>query len=228
MSALGFQVTSSADIVPHVKFDSRAGRWSKIDRVQGAAGWESNVTDFTQNAIFVIDLANIEVGWVHFSPQGPNYAMSPVGQKQPDQPSKDHKQGFKVKIFSEKNLDGIRVWSTNAKCVLSSIDELYATYTASPEAAQGKLPVIQMVNVTAVKTSGKDAAGKPVSSTNYSPVFQILQWVDRPEAFGATVTPITAAAAQAASTAATQNPASPVAAAAFNTPPAASGNGPIF
>lgn len=222
MSALGFQVSSSADIVPHVKFDSRAGRWSKIDRVQGASGWESNVTDFTQNAIFVIDLANIEVGWVHFSAQGPNYAMSPVGQKQPDQPSKDHKQGFKVKIFSEKNLDGIRVWSTNAKCVLSSIDELYASYLAAPESGQGKLPVIQMVNVVAVKTSGKDATGKPVTSTNYSPVFNILQWVDRTDAFGATVTPISVGQQQAA----------PVAAAVYQTPqntgsPVA-GSGPLF
>jgi hypothetical protein len=193
MSALGFQVTNSADIVPHVKYDSRAGRWSKIDRTQGASGWESNATDFTQNVIFVIDLANIEVGWVHFGAQGPSYAMSPVGQKQPDQPSKDHRQGFKVMLFSEKNLDGVRVWSTNAKCVLTAIDELYVAYKAAPESAQGKLPVVQMTDVLPVKTNGKDAAGKPVSSTNYAPVFKILQWVDRPQALGATVTPITAA-----------------------------------
>jgi hypothetical protein len=221
MSALGFQVTNSADIVPHVKYDSRAGRWSKIDRAQGASGWESNATDFTQNAIFVIDLANIEVGWVHFGAQGPSYAMSPVGQKQPDQPSKDHRQGFKVMLFSEKNLDGVRVWSTNAKCVLTAIDELYVAYKAAPESAQGKLPVVQMTDVLPVKTNGKDATGKPVSSTNYAPVFKILQWVDRPQALGATVTPITAAQQASVTPQAAQAQGPAVAA------PAASG-GPLF
>lgn len=217
MSVLGFQTTNAGDIVPHCKYDSRAGRWSKVDRFQGSSGWENNVTDFTQNAVFVIDLANIEVGWVHFGAQGPSYAMSAVGQKQPDQPSKDHKQGFKVMLYSEKNLDGIRVWSTNAKCVLAAIDELYASYLAAPESKQGKLPVIQMVNVTPVKTSGKDKDGKPVTSTNYAPVFTILQWVDRPQALGATVTPITAS--QAAPT--------PQAAAQPIVQPAAAG-GPLF
>lgn len=206
MSALGFQTTNTADIIPHVKYDSRAGRWSKVDRFQGANGWENSVTDFTQNAVFVIDLANIEVGWVHFSAQGPSYAMSPVGQKQPDQPSKDHKQGFKVMLFSEKNLDGVRVWSTNAKCVLAAIDDLYVQYLAAAESKQGKLPVIQMTDVTPVKTSGKDATGKPVTSTNYAPVFKILQWVDRPAALGATVTPITASQAPAQQQAAPSQP----------------------
>jgi hypothetical protein len=96
-------------------------------------------------------------------------------------------------LFSEKNLDGVRVWSTNAKCVLTAIDELYVAYKAAPESAQGKLPVVQMTDVLPVKTNGKDATGKPVSSTNYAPVFKILQWVDRPQALGATVTPITVA-----------------------------------
>lgn len=180
MSALGFVPSSGADIEPFVKYDAKAGRWFKVDRVQTADGWATQPVDITNNATFVIDLKNIEVGWINFGNNGPEMALSKVGTPQPERPSAKHKQGFKTHLYSERNLGGKRVWSHNAKCVLNSIDALYVQYLAAPEAAQGLQPVITMVSSTPVTTKGKDANGQPVSSTNYAPVFQIVQWVADP------------------------------------------------
>src|SRR6202000_1179980 len=155
MSALGFQQNSNSEIEPFAKYDAKAGRWFKIDRVQGANGWETNPVYITNNATFVIDLANIQVGWINFGNNGPEMAMAKVGQPQPERPSVKHKQGFKTHLFSERNLGGKRVWSHNAKCVLSSIDALYEQYLAAPESKQGLLPVISMTNAVPVTTKGK-------------------------------------------------------------------------
>src|ERR1700744_3875356 len=216
---LSIQNTGTNEFEPWVKYDARAGRWFKMDRIEGAEGWQTKATDITMQAVFVADFRNINVGWVDFSAQGPDYKMVPVGQPQPERPGVKHRQGFRLSLFSERNLDGSRVWMHNAKCVINKIDALYDVVTAAPEYAAGQLPVIQMTGTESIRPEGKDDQGKKVVSTNYAPMLSIVQWVPSPfEAAPAVVV----------------QQVTPVAVAAFNAPlpaataPVATANGPLF
>ena len=175
--ALGLNTGSNADILPYVRYDARSGRLHRIDRSQGADGvWRSDSIDITQPPpSFVMDLALIEVGWLHFSPSGPSLHLVPYGQPLPPQPSADHKQGFRVKLFAPKLLGGVRVFTANAKSVIGAMDPLHSAYLAAPESAQGLLPVVTMVTTTPIISRGPQG-----NSTNYAPVFRIEKWVPRP------------------------------------------------
>jgi hypothetical protein len=160
---------------PYVQFDAKAGRWFKVDRVQGSQGWETIKEDVTQNFAAVFDMANIEVGWINFTNQGPNLALVPLGQELPAKPSKDHKQGFRMMIYSQAL--GDRELTATAKVMLAAIDQMHDAYTAAPEAGQGKLPVLRMTGVQVVESKTPKGTNR-----NYQPVFAIAGWVDRPPA----------------------------------------------
>ena len=166
---LGLQRNDGADFKPIVKYDSRAGRIFRVDRHDG----ESTPVEITQGFSAIFDLANIQVGWVLFSEGGaPDWSMVPIGGSLPSRPSKDHKQGFRMDIKLAKSAGGdVRDFASAAGCVIGAMDTLYDQYRAAPEAAQGKLPVVALTGTTVAKSG---------QSTNYAPVFQIRQWVDRP------------------------------------------------
>lgn len=194
--------SSGGDFLPIAIYDARAGRMFKVERTQGAAGWESNRIDITAPApSFAVDLGSIEVGVVHFAASGPDFKVVPLGNPLPVAPSKDYKQCFKVKIAGNV-LGGVREFSHSAKCVLSALDNLHSQFEAAPEAARGQVPIVQLAGTTAVVTNGPQ--GK---TTNYAPVFQITGWTDRLEAFGPRTVP--APGARAAAPAPAAAPAAP-------------------
>lgn len=174
--ALGLTTTSdSADRLPIMKYDARAGRFFKIDRVQGASGWESLQEDVTNNLTVAIDLHDIDVGWIAFTTQGPDFKVVKIGQGIPARPTDQHKQGFRVKLY-EKNL-GVREFASTAKVVVGAIDALHSTVVETVEYKAGQIPVIKMTGTLPVTTSGPQ--GK---TTNYAPVFELLKFIPRPEA----------------------------------------------
>ena len=127
--ALGLNTGSNgADFLPIAIYDARAGRMFKVERTQGASGWESNRVDITSPPpAFAIDMGTLEVGWIVFAVTGPDFQLVPLGQPLPAQPGKDYKQGFRVKVTG-KVLDGLREFSHTAKCVLSAVDDLHSRY----------------------------------------------------------------------------------------------------
>lgn len=173
---LGFN-TGNGDggsFLPIVKWDARAGRLFRVDRTQGPNGWESNDVDLTmQRPKFAIDFGSIETGWMHFTATGPDFRLAPLGQPLPERPSKEHKQGFRVKVMGQI-LDGVREFSASAKSVLSAIDSLHTVFEGQPEAQTGKIPVVELTGSVAVVTNGPQ--GKV---TSYSPQFDIVGWTDR-------------------------------------------------
>ena len=180
--SLGFSNTSpQGEILPRVQYDARAGRLFKVQREQDAGGnWTNDKIDITSlNPTFIVDMGSIEVGWAAFLPTGPDFHMAYLGQAFPAKPTDEHKQSFRVKLFSPKFLDGIREFSSSAKVVMGAIDELHSQFEAAPEAAAGKVPVVQMTGATPIVSKGK--AG---TSTNYAPVFKVVSWVDRPAELG--------------------------------------------
>src|ERR1700731_2620998 len=116
--ALGLSNGSSGgDFLPIVKWDARAGRFFRVDRSQGANGWESNDVDLTMDKPkFCVDLGSIEVGFMAFLPTGPDFHLTPYGNPMPEKPSKDHKAGFKVRLAGNA-LNGVREFSSSAKSV---------------------------------------------------------------------------------------------------------------
>lgn len=174
--ALGLSIGNGegGSFLPLVKYDARSGRMSLSDRVQGPNGWESQETDITrQQPAFACDFGSIEVGWIAFG-KPPIFAVAPLGQPMPKRPEgPDLKQGFRVKVAG-KALGGVREWATTSKAVVAVIDALHTSFEAAPEAAEGKIPVVRFVDTTPIKTQTPQG-----TTTNYAPVFEIVQWVER-------------------------------------------------
>lgn len=181
--ALGLNTeTGGGDYADIVKYDARAGRMFRVDRTQGASGWETNNVEITSGFQAVMDLDNISVGWALFAAGvAPQFAMVPLGQDLPPRPSDQHKQGFRMMVKLGKQSGGdIREIASQAKVVIAAMDQLHTEFTAAKAANPGKLPVVALTGTTPVVSTGKGQ-----SSTNYAPVFQIVKWVDRPVELGA-------------------------------------------
>lgn len=183
--ALGLSTGSgSGEIRPYISYDAKAGRLFRIDRVQGADGqYQTEKHEITNTAQFVADLANIRVGWINYTSQGPVRHLVVLGKEpipaRPDDKNSEgklaFKQGFEIDILLNKDSGGgpARVLGSAAGCVINAMDELHDAYTAASESKAGKLPVVKIASVAPVKSG---------QSTNYQPKFAIVAWVDRPVA----------------------------------------------
>jgi len=176
--ALGLNTsTSGADFIPHIRYDARAGRLFRADRAQAPDGrWETTMADISSPPPqMLMDLAQIEVGWLSYAGGTPDLQMVPFGAALPPQPSKEHRQGFRVRVYAPKLLGGLREFASSAKVVIAAMDALHSAYEAAAERGQGLVPVVCLAGTTPV--TSKTPQG---SSTNYAPVFRIEKWVPRP------------------------------------------------
>lgn len=174
--ALGFNFATEggSDIIPIVKYDARAGRFSVRDYVDGAYVTKDVTNEFA--AIF--DVENIETGTIDFSTGGaPSFAVARFGDKIPAPPTANHKSGFRILIKLSNSLGGsVREFASTARACLRGIDELHNEYLKGVKANPGMLPVVKLKSTVAV-TTGEGAK----KSTNYTPVFEIVAWKARPE-----------------------------------------------
>jgi hypothetical protein len=157
---------SGEDFKVYVAFNAKAGRWYTKEDKPDAELFE--VKDMTA----VFDFASLRTGWFLFAP-----GVAPVKQINPTltaataRPGDGFKSGFQINLFSSKNLLGVREFASTAGVVIDSMNDIYDAYCAAPEMKEGKLPVVRCVDV------------KPITGahgTNYSPMFEIVSWVDRP------------------------------------------------
>jgi len=210
--ALG--IPTGGNRTPIVKYDARAGRWFRVDG-------KDNVIDVTNGFTAIFDLAQIDIGWTQFvagSPPDVSYARVPAAM--PPQPTLDHKRGVRLHVKLAKSIGGdMRELMTQASIVMQAIDQLHDAYTAAPEAAQGKLPVVACPATEAVTIN--TGTGK---STNYKPVLQIVSWVARPAELPFTDAPVPQPVAAVAVPAATGSTVVPPPASRAAPPPAAGGD----
>lgn len=188
--ALGFSGTGNGEggsFLPLLKYDARSGRMNVAQRAQNTVTgqWETTDEDITRLAkgetpSFVMDFGSIEIGWIEFS-KPPAFAVVPLGNPLPAKPGDGFKQGFRVKVAGKLLVapDGgiVREFSSTSNAVKTALDELHSAFEEAPEAAEGKIPVVAFQDTRAVKTQTPQG-----TTTNYAPVFGIVQWVDRPEA----------------------------------------------
>lgn len=195
--AFGYKVTNG-DFLPICKFDARAGRFFKVDKVLGAPNQDVEIPNGTK---FAVDFGSLEAGWCTFTGQGPVRHMQPYIEGQPpiaQPPEKDaegkpvFRPAFYVKLAGNA-IDGVREWIGASAAVMNAMDDLYQLYIKAPEAASGQIPIVCIASVTTIK-SGSGAK----SSTNYGPVFRIEGWTPRPDILGERTVPMPASNGHAA------------------------------
>lgn len=180
--ALGFNYSSgggeNGDIVPYVKYDARAGRFFRNDRTEQNGAYSNNAVDITGNFKAVMDLENLEVGYILFAAgQAPQYLLAKLGTELPAKPADAKwKQGMRVMMKLHASCGGdIRETTSNASAFLKGFDDLHTQYEAEKDKNPGKLPIV-VLKTTQPITSGTGDK----KSTNYQPVFEIAGWSARP------------------------------------------------
>ncbi|MGY3341959.1 hypothetical protein ACVWZ4_004337 [Bradyrhizobium sp. USDA 4472] len=180
-NVFGFSTAPSngGDFTPIVKYDARAGRIYRLDRVESANGFESRAVEITAHFKAIIDLENGETGWISLTPgSAPDFRLVPIGNELPEKPSANHKHGVRFMLKLSKESAGgsvaIRELTGTSKAFTSGMEELYTAYKAEKAANPGKLPVVVLDHVTTVR-SGSGAK----SSTNFHPTFRIVGWTAR-------------------------------------------------
>lgn len=159
--------------LPFVKYDSRAGRMFRVDKK--ADGSTENV-DITRSFKALVDLENVETGWMHFAAgAAPIYALSRHDEPNPPKPVAEAKEGVRLVLQLGAACGGdVREISSNAKSMLVGISDLHSAYEAGLRDNPGKLPIVVLSDTKPVVTTGKNG-----SSTNYMPVFEIVGWAPR-------------------------------------------------
>ena len=184
---LGFPVSSSTgggEFTPIVKYDARAGRIFRVDRVDTGDGFANELTDITATFKAVFDFETVLAGWMLFLPNtAPSFAvvhLNPDNQTPlPPQPSPEHKHGTKTMIKLNKACGGdkpVREIAGNSDAWKRAYEKLYTQYRAEKHKYPGQLPVVVLASADPVTASN----GKQ-KSTNYQPNWRIDGWVPRPQ-----------------------------------------------
>lgn len=189
---------SGGKFLGRIQFDTRVGFWQVIKRIQHADGtYGDQKSPFLQSASLLIDFGTLEVGYLKLS-SPPSFLVVPYGRAIPPQPEemetdaqgkqkKAFQPGFRVQVYSQKTFGDTDAYyfSNSSKTVLGPMDELHQRYLASPEAAQGLVPVVSVTSCTPVVVT--TPKGK---NTFQAPNFEIVQWVPRPEVLGERTVPV--------------------------------------
>lgn len=174
---LGFNTESSnggGKFLPVVKFDAKSGDMIAVNREPAGDGtWEKNEVEISLPTKVVMDLANIEIGWLTFTPSY-NAVMVKPGAKMPQQPTENHKQAVRVRVFFKEH--GLREFSPTSKTVLRAIDSLHDQFLEQHAANPGKMPVVTIegTEVVKIKTPEGELRFK-------APKWSITGWTNPPE-----------------------------------------------
>lgn len=162
---------SSGEFSPRIEYNAKDGRMTRVDRT--ADGTDNIRIDITMSQpALAWDIGSLEIGWANFqSGLAPGFCMVPFGQPMPERPDRGHKAGFRSKVWEGRDPTA-REFSSTAGVTIIAIEALWDQFTAAPEAAAGKVPVIRFVNAIPSRTG---------RNTNYAPDFRLLQWIDRDE-----------------------------------------------
>jgi len=195
--------------VPILAYNAKTGKMAFHERVQDDAGkWFTQKTDVTQFApAFAIDFGRLETGWIHFQDRRKaEMVMAPCGAPVPPEPPSPgsgrdgkpirFKAGFRVPVIG-REIGGIREFAGNSGALINAMNRLHDAYETAPEARAGRIPLIKMTGVTEVR------AGQ---SSNYEPVFTVLEWKERPAALGPRIVAPPGGAAPRAPASATRPP----------------------
>ena len=189
--ALGFTETSSSgggDFLPIMKFSAKDGSFVRQDRHQTSEGtWEKSETEMELPFKVLMDMDQIEVGFIAFTTTGPDFRFVKVGEPMPVKPSDEHKEGFRIRMYNKEI--GLREMSSSSKIVRNQMNDLHDAYLAGKADNAGKMPIIEITGSDRIQIETK-AQG---TQTFRSPKWSIAGWVDRPAGMDAQAAPEPAA-----------------------------------
>lgn len=176
---LNTETKNNGDILSIIKFDAKAGEFLVENRSPNGDGtWSRDYDELKLPIKLVMDLGDIDVGWLSFASGAPDFQMVKVGDKVPAQPSPEHKQAFRVRVFN-KSL-GLREFSHSAKTVMRAMDDLHNQFEAERGANTGKMPVVEIPECTTVRVQ------TPQGELRFkAPAWKIVSWIDAPDVFTA-------------------------------------------
>lgn len=155
----------------YVKYNAKAGRWYTKKDEKDAPEFE------VQNMTAIFDMDNIKTGWFLFAAGvAPAKTFDPSLSEAAAKPGDGFKRGFEIEVFSEKNLLGVREFSSTAGVVIEAMNTLHDHWEAARAANPGKLPIVKCSGVLPIVGS---------HGTNYQPALEIVGWADRPAELGA-------------------------------------------
>lgn len=148
---LGFntETSSGGKFLPVVKFDAKSGDMIAVNREPvGDGTWEKKEVEISLPAKVVMDLENIEIGWLSFAPTY-SAVMVRGGEKMPPKPTPDHKQAVRMRVLFREH--GLREFSPTSKTLLRSIDALHDQFLEQLPANRGKMPVVTIEGTETIK-----------------------------------------------------------------------------
>src|SRR5215207_8653470 len=128
----GLNLNAGGDYLPVLKYDARAGRLFRMDRDEVTG--EQNPVDITEAFEAAVDFAHGEAGWCWFQAgQAPDFVMVPIGEALPPQPTKNHKQGVRLRLLLSSKAAGgkerLRELATTARSALAGLSALHDSWT---------------------------------------------------------------------------------------------------
>lgn len=202
----GSETTANGEFLGRIQYDTRVGFWQVCKRIQTAdGGWADDKGEQFKNPTMLFDLGTLEVGYIKFA-SPPAFLVVPYGQPIPPQPQemvtddkgkqrKSFLPGFRVKVASQKVFgDGAAYYfAHNAKTVMEPMDELFQLFEQSPEAAMGKVPLVEVTGTRVIEIKSPQGTNR-----YHAPIFVIKAWYDRIEVFGDRTVPAPASNGHAA------------------------------
>src|SRR5215204_7061229 len=129
----GLNLNAGGDYLPVLKYDARAGRLFRMDRDEVTG--EQDPVDITEAFEAAVDFAHGEAGWCWFQAgQAPDFVMVPIGEALPPQPTKNHKQGVRLRLLLSSKAAGgkerLRELATTARSALAGLSALHDSWEA--------------------------------------------------------------------------------------------------
>ena len=131
-------LSTQTEFLPTVRFNAREGAFSRVDRKMDSAGnYANDLTDITEGMVtqgILIDVANIEIGWMKFE-NGVDITTQHHSLGLPgSQPSALHKEGVKLEIWLPTDIaEGapLREWTHTSKAVINSVNDLHTAWESA-------------------------------------------------------------------------------------------------
>lgn len=165
MTGFGLSIGGGKDFLPTIRINGKDGG---VER----STWDGSERglEVVDDLVCLMDWSTLQVGWVEFTDKGPDKRLVAIGDPLPDRPSEKHKQGVQVVVYLPGGLGCHEICST-AIGVVGALERIYEASIAAPEWQQGKVPVVRLTEFQKEKTKHGNRA---------IPVFEILDWKDRP------------------------------------------------
>ena len=174
---------TSTEFLPSIRFNTREGVFSRVDRSLDAEGkWANELVNInealaSEGALF--DITNMQLGWLRFEGQvdiqTQHHSLGPIPQ-----PSQWHKGGIKLELWLPKSTSEgspLREFSHTAAGVKNAINELHTAWEREAENVDpaereaGEIVPLVKVVIDSFKTK---------NGTFMKPIFEIAGWVSRP------------------------------------------------